>query len=152
MFRGQYEHTLDSKGRVSVPARFREQLGELDITSDSADRVILTRSFHQCLVAYPYDKWLRFEEKIRALPQFDPSVQRLKRVYVAGAIECMFDKHGRLGVPQSMREFADLSDKVVWIGQLDTMELWSAPRWETAQQEAMADPKALAQAMADFGL
>lgn len=152
MFRGHYEHVLDAKGRVSLPARFREVLSDLDITDAGADRIILTRTFQKCLVAYPYDKWLRFEEKVRRLPQFDPSVQRLKRVYVAGAIECTLDKQGRLLVPAMMREFADLGERVVWVGQLDTIELWDHAHWQTALDEAMANPKSLAQSMADFGL
>jgi MraZ protein len=104
------------------------------------------------LVLYPLDKWLNFEEKIRQLPQFDPRVQQLKRVYVAGAIECTIDGNGRLLVPQSMREFAGLERDVVWVGQLDTMELWSSARWTAAMDEAMQDPQGLAEAMASLGL
>ncbi|MEZ4461157.1 MAG: division/cell wall cluster transcriptional repressor MraZ [bacterium] len=148
MFRGQFEHTMDGKGRCSLPARFRETLGELDPTGTNADRVILTRTFQKCLVLYPMDKWLNFEEKIQKLPQFDPRVQQLKRVYIAGAIECTIDGNGRLLVPQSMREFADLERDVVWVGQLDTMELWSASRWNSAVEDALQDPKGLAEAMA----
>ncbi len=150
MFRGQYDHTLDAKGRVSLPARFREVLSEE--SSPAADRVILTRTFQKCLVLYPFKQWTEFEERIRSLPQFDPAVQRLKRVYIAGAIECSLDKHGRILVPASMREFADLSRDVVWVGQLETVELWSQLRWQNAVDEALEDPKGLAQAMADLGL
>lgn len=152
MFRGQYEHTMDAKGRVSLPARFREVLTDLDPTGDSGDRVILTRTFQKCLVLYPLDKWLNFEEKIRQLPQFDPRVQQLKRVYIAGAVECSLDSHGRILVPQGMREFADFDREVVWIGQLDTMELWSKGRWDNAIEDAMQDPKGLAESMAELGL
>lgn len=152
VFRGQYQHSIDAKGRVSLPAKFRETLAELDITASANDRIILTQTFHQCLVAYPYDRWLRFEEKIRQLPQFDPNVIRLKRVYVAGAIECTLDGHGRLLVPQAMRDFASLEGQVVWVGQLDTIELWSSDRWQDATNNALQDPKALADAMAQFGL
>ena len=152
VFRGQYQHSIDAKGRVSLPAKFRENLAELDITAQASDRIILTRTFHQCLVAYPYDRWLRFEEKIRQLPQFDPNIIRLKRVYVAGAIECTLDGHGRLLVPQTMRDYAELEGQVMWVGQLDTIELWSSKRWQDAVDDALSDPKALAQAMAQFGL
>lgn len=151
MFRGQFEHTLDGKGRCSLPARFRETLSEIDATGNG-DRVILTRTFQKCLVLYPMDKWLNFEEKIRQLPQFDPRVQQLKRVYIAGAIECTIDGNGRLLVPQSMRDFAGLEREVVWVGQLDTMELWSSARWNSAVDEALQDPKGLAEAMASLGL
>ena len=152
MFRGQYEHTMDAKGRVSIPARFRDVLSERAVDGEGAARVILTRTFQKCLVLYPLDHWLSFEEKVRQLPQFDPSVQQLKRVYVAGAVECSLDKHGRLLVPAPMRGFADLDRDVVWVGQLDTMELWSGPRWTAAVDDALQDPKSLAEAMASLGL
>lgn len=150
MFRGQYDHTLDTKGRVSLPARFREVLSEESI--DAADRVILTRTFQKCLVVYPFQQWTEFEDRIRKLPQFDPAVQRLKRVYIAGAVECSLDKHGRILVPSTMREYADLLRDVVWVGQLETIELWSQTRWQAAMDEALEDPKGLSQAMADLGL
>ena len=152
MFRGQYEHTMDGKGRVSVPARFREVLAELDVTGENADRIILTRTFEQCLVVYPMDQWLNFEEKIRKLPQFNPHVQRLKRVYVAGAVEASIDSHGRLLVPQAMRDFAQLARNCVWVGQLDTIELWAQESWQGAVDAALQDPQELSKAMADLGL
>ena len=150
MFRGQFDHTLDAKGRVSLPARFREVLS--NGSDATTDRVILTRTFQKCLVLYAYDEWLDFEERIRQLPQFDPAVQRLKRVYIAGAIECSLDSHGRILVPNSMRQFAELERDVVWVGQLDTAELWAAPRWQSAVEDAMEDPKGLAQAMSELGI
>lgn len=152
MFRGQYEHTMDGKGRISVPARFREVLTELDVTGESADRIILTRTFEQCLVVYPIDQWLNFEEKIRNLPQFNPHVQRLKRVYVAGAVEGSIDSHGRLLVPRSMRDYAALDRNCVWVGQLDTFELWSEQSWQGAVDAALQDPQELSEAMAELGL
>lgn len=151
MFRGQYEHTMDAKGRISLPARFREVLANHD-PSGEGERVILTRTFQKCLVLYPLDQWLNFEEKVRALPQFDPNVQQLKRVYIAGASECSLDSHGRILVPQSMREFAQLEREVVWVGQLDTMELWSGSRWSAVVEDALQDPKGLAEAMSELGL
>ena len=93
-----------------------------------------------------------FRRKDSPAPQFNPQVQQLKRVYIAGAIECTIDGNGRLLVPQSMREFADLERDVVWVGQLDTMELWSASRWNAAVDDALQDPKGLAEAMASLGL
>lgn len=152
MFRGQYEHTMDGKGRISVPARFREVLAERDLTGENVDRIILTRTFEQCLVVYPVDKWMAFEEKIRGLPQFNPNVQRLKRVYIAGAVEVSIDSHGRLLVPQSMREFAALERGCVWVGQLDTIELWSQEKWQGAVDEALENPEDLSAAMAELGL
>ena len=152
MFRGQYEHTMDAKGRVSLPARFREVLAEMDVDGRNADRVILTRSFENSLELYPYDKWLNFEQDVQELPRFDRTVKRIKKVLVASAVEVTLDSHGRLLVPQSMRKFADLDRDVVWVGQLDTVELWSRERWEAAVDDALGDPEDLQQAAAEFGL
>jgi MraZ protein len=152
MFRGQYEHTMDSKGRVSLPARYREVLAEMDVDGQNADRVILTRNFENSLELYPYDKWLNFEQRVRELPQFDPNVQRIKKVLVAGAVEVSLDSHGRILVPQLMRQFAGLEREVTWVGQLDTVQLWAANRWSEAVDDALDNPEDLQAAAAEFGL
>jgi MraZ protein len=152
MFRGQYEHTMDSKGRVSLPARYREVLAEMDVDGQNADRVILTRNFENSLELYPYDKWLNFEQRVRELPQFDPNVQRIKKVLVAGAVEVSLDSHGRILVPQLMRQFAGLEREVTWVGQLDTVQLWAANRWSEAVNDALDNPEDLQAAAAEFGL
>lgn len=152
MFRGQYEHTMDSKGRVSLPARYREVLAEMDVEGQNADRVILTRNFENSLELYPYDKWLNFEQRVRELPQFDPNVQRIKKVLVAGAVEVSLDSHGRILVPQPMRQFAGLEREVTWVGQLDTVQLWAKNRWSEAVDQALDNPEDLQAAAAEFGL
>lgn len=152
MFRGQYEHTMDAKGRVSLPARYREVLTEMDVEGRNAGRVILTRNFEKSLELYPLDKWLNFEEKVRSLPQFDPYVQRVLRVFVAGAVECTLDSHGRLLVPKSMREFASLERDIVWVGQLEKIQMWSKPSWDSAVDAALEDTDELRQKVAEFGL
>lgn len=152
MFRGQYEHTMDAKGRVSLPARYREVLAEMDVEGKNADRIILTRNFEKSLELYPLDKWLNFEEKVRSLPQFDPYVQRVLRVFIAGAVECSLDSHGRLLVPKSMREFASLEREVVWVGQLEKVQIWSKASWEGALDAALENTEELQQKVAEFGL
>lgn len=152
MFRGQYEHTMDAKGRVSLPARYREVLTEMDVEGKNAGRVILTRNFEKSLELYPLDKWLNFEEKVRSLPQFDPYVQRVLRVFIAGAVECTLDSHGRLLVPKSMREFATLEREVVWVGQLEKVQMWSKQSWDSAVDAALEDTDELRQKVAEFGL
>lgn len=152
MFRGQYEHTMDAKGRVSLPARYREVLAEMDPDGSNADRVILTRTFDKSLELYPVDRWTAFEEKVRSLPQFEPSVKQLMRVYVAGAVECSLDSHGRLLIPQPMRQWGGLEREVVWVGQLDKAQLWAKNRWDAAVEDALEDAEALQQKVAEFGL
>lgn len=83
LFRGLHEYTIDQKGRVSLPVKFRDVLA-----AANDERLIITTSIDQCLVAYPMAEWLAFEARLAALPQFDPNVLKLKRLYVAGATEC----------------------------------------------------------------
>lgn len=155
MFRGIYEHTLDSKGRVAVPRRFRDALP----SGEGQLEVMLTRGLHRCLVLYPMDRWTAFEQRIMSRSQFDLHVIRVKRIFVAGATECAFDAQGRILVPPVMREFAGLDKQVVWVGQLDTVELWDAQAWSEAYQTALSSPEAaltfddrFAEALAQLGL
>ncbi|PIV98784.1 MAG: division/cell wall cluster transcriptional repressor MraZ [Deltaproteobacteria bacterium CG_4_9_14_3_um_filter_63_12] len=132
MFRGTFEHTLDAKGRISVPRKYREEL-----TEGSEQEVMLTRGLHRCLVLYPMARWAEFEERILTRSQFDLQVIRAKRIFVAGATECPLDGQGRILCPPSMRQYAKLDKDVVWVGQLDTIELWSAEEWERVREAAL---------------
>lgn len=153
MFRGRYEHALDAKGRTSLPSRFREVLAERG--GDAGPRLVLTTGLDPCLVAYPMDEWLAFEERLAAFPQFDPTVAMLRRIYVSGAIECELDKLGRLLIPQSLREHADLGRNVLWAGMGRHVELWSKERFEALQQKVAADEDlraSMASRLAELGL
>ena len=135
MFRGQFVHSIDAKGRTSLPARFREVL--LD---GGARAFILTPAlFDPCLHLYPMRGWEEFEKRIAALPRFDPHVVRLKRMYVSAAVECELDRTGRVLVPQPLRERAELDKDVLWAGAGQLLELWSKTRWE--QAHAMTEPE-----------
>ncbi len=150
MFRGQYEHTIDAKGRTSVPARFREVLA-----AGGDGRLVLTTGLDPCVVAYPMQEWLAFEERLARLPQFDPSVQMLRRIYVSGAVECEVDKVGRILVPQTLRRHADLAREVLWAGMGRHVELWSRERFETMRAEVLGDEAQraeVARRLAELGL
>ncbi len=150
MFRGRFEHTIDAKGRTSLPAKFRDTL------CDSAGgRFVLTTSLEPCLVAYPLAEWTRFEERLAALPQMDPSVVMLRRIYVSGAIECEVDKVGRVVVPQPLRAHAGLKREVIWAGMGRQLELWSKKRFESLVDQVLDDEKKkreMAQRLAELGL
>jgi MraZ protein len=92
MFRGRYEHTIDGKGRTSLPARYRDAL-----EANGERRIVLTSALDPCLVAYAMQEWTAFEERLGKLPQFDRAVQKLKRIYVSGAVECERKVRGALG-------------------------------------------------------
>lgn len=169
MFRGLHEHTIDAKGRVSLPQRFRELLdrnsghaearrgaGADDTDDDNATgndpSLIITTGIDKCLVAYPKAEWEAFEARLAALPQFDPAVVQVKRIYVAGATECPIDKHGRLLIPPMLREYAGLGRDAVFAGMVATIEIWSKETWTEQSRLSRSDRQAVAQKLAELGL
>ena len=120
MFMGEYNHTIDAKGRLIIPAKFRETLGE---------EFILTRGLDGCLSIYPMDEWKSFEEKLKALPRTDKNARAFLRFFVAGATSCELDRQGRILVPSTLREFAGLEKEVVLTGSLTRIEIWSKEKW-----------------------
>ncbi len=132
MFRGHYEHTIDAKGRTSLPARFRHAL------PDPGDpRLVIAKSIRDaCLDVWPLAAWEELEGKVAGVNRWDPDIVLFRRRYLSAAVEAEVDAHGRVLVPQSMREFASLAKEVLWAGVGTTMELWSRKRWEASLQLA----------------
>ena len=141
MFMGEYNHTIDAKGRLIIPARFRELLGE---------EFILTKGLDGCLSIYPLDEWNAFETKLRALPLTNKNARTFTRFFVAGATNCELDKQGRILVPQSLREFAGLENEVVLTGNLDRIEIWSKEKW--SENCDYGDMDNIAESMQDMGI
>jgi MraZ protein len=138
MFRGQFLHTIDRKGRVSLPARFRAALRR-----KSRARCILTPApFDRCLHLHALPAWEKLENKIAELPALDQNIVRFRRVYVSAAIECELDRAGRVLIPSHLRAYAQLQKDVLWAGMGTSVELWAKEHWEAAlaatpeQQEA----------------
>jgi MraZ protein len=128
MFRGHYEHSIDAKGRTSLPARFRHVLAAVDM------RLVITPALaDQCLDVYPMQAWEQFEAKVAQLPKWDRDTVLLRRRYVSAAVECELDRHGRVLIPQHLREHAALGKEVLWAGVGTTMELWSRSAWTDSQ-------------------
>ena len=123
MFRGRFENTIDAKGRISVPSKFREVL-----SANYDERLIIT-NFDGCLWAYPFKEWRIIEEKVSALPQFKAEVRALQRVFISAASECPIDKQGRMVIPPSLREYAGIEREVVFVGMVQRIEIWSKSRW-----------------------
>ena len=147
MFRGRFEHSVDGKGRTSLPAKFREILA-----SRGDERLVFAPGLERCIVAYPHAEWSRFEERLLSMPQFDPSVVRLKRLVVSGAVECSADRQGRLLVPPALRSHAALRRDVVWAGMVGHVELWSKELWHEATAASSEELARLAKALGDMGL
>ncbi len=154
MFRGLHEHTMDAKGRLSLPSRFRDVLTQRADPDrpDDAECLIITTGIDRCLVAYPPAEWRAFETRLAGLSQFDPAVVQLKRIYVAGATECPIDKNGRLVVPPMLREYAELKTETVWAGMVTTIEIWAKERWNEQQAASRQDRTAIARALTELGL
>jgi MraZ protein len=129
MFRGQFVHSVDAKGRISLPARFRDVL-----LADKDARFVLTPAlFDPCLHLYPMAAWEEFEQKVSELPSLDSNAVRFRRMYVSAAVECELDKAGRVLVPPHLRERAQLDkSEALWAGMGRILELWSRARWDAA--------------------
>lgn len=136
---GQYAHNIDAKGRLFIPARLREELGQT---------FHVTVGMDHCLSIYSDESWAAFTDKVRSLPY---SKAKALRPLFANAVDCEPDGQGRILIPAKLREYAGLQKEVVVIGSFDRAEIWNAERW--AREEAMAfDSGALEQAMEEMGL
>ena len=128
MFRGQFTHSIDAKGRVAVPSRFRDSLA-----ASADNRLVLTPAlFDPCIHVFPVRAWEEFEAKVAQMKQFDANAVRLRRLYVSAAVDCELDKQGRLLVPPQLREHASLAKEVLWAGVGNKAELWATERWSAA--------------------
>ncbi|MBE3592835.1 MAG: division/cell wall cluster transcriptional repressor MraZ [Thermoanaerobacter sp.] len=121
MLMGQYEHTIDSKGRVIIPAKFREEL---------RDRFVLTKGLDNCLFVYSLDEWKNIEAKLKTLPLTKKDARAFTRFFLAGAVECEIDKQGRILIPANLREHAKIEKDVIFIGVSTRVEIWSKEVWE----------------------
>ena len=124
MFRGRHEHSIDGKGRLSIPSKFREVLGER-YTPD----ILIVTNFDRCLVAYPHEEWEALERKAASLSQVKEVVRSFQRYFISSATECTLDAQGRILLPPTLRDYAGLTRDVVILGMLKKMEIWAKDRW-----------------------
>jgi MraZ protein len=135
MFRGSSLHTIDSKGRIIVPARFREI-----IKADDNNGVMISR-MDSGLVAYTHTEWRKIETRILSLAEKSDNMRRFRRVFIGGAFECTYDKQGRILIPPMLRQYAELSREIVLVGVLDHFEIWSREKWEKENLHMEKDMK-----------
>jgi MraZ protein len=147
VFRGRYEHTIDAKGRTSLPARYRDVL-----TTLGERRIVVTSALDPCLVTYTMPEWTSFEEKLSKLPQFDRAVQKLKRIYVSGAVDVEVDPSGRILIPPTLRDYASLKKDVVWAGAGKYAELWDKKSWGTHFETTDDERREISARLAELGL
>lgn len=141
MFMGEYNHTIDTKGRLIIPSKFRDLLG---------DEFIVTKGLDGCLFVFPKNEWQLIEEKLRTLPLSNKSARKFTRFLVAGATTCELDKQGRILLPQVLRDFAQLEKDVVLAGNLNRVEIWNKAKW--TEDNAYDDMDDIAEQMMDLGL
>ena len=146
MFRGRYEHTIDSKGRVSLPARFREVL------KDKYDDQLIITNFDGCLVAYPDEEWRVIEEKVSSLSMVKKEVKSFQRFFISGATECSIDKQGRILIPSGLRKYAKLEKDIVFAGLTKKIEIWSKEMWEQEIVKVQEGFDDLSNPLAELGL
>lgn len=140
---GEYHHSLDEKGRMIVPAKFREGLG---------DRCVVTRGLDRCLFMYPLSEWRIVEEKLKQLPLTQRDARAFTRFFFSGATDVELDKQGRIMLPASLREYAGFEKEIVVIGVSTRVELWSKEVWEEYMEEAEASFETIAEKIVDLGI
>lgn len=130
MLIGEFEHTLDTKGRISMPAKLKKDIG---------DSFILTKGLDGCLFAFSMEEWLNFETKLKTLPLSDKNSRNFVRFFLSGATECEIDKQGRFLIPNNLREAANLKKEAVIIGVGTRIEIWDKSTWNLKDEEISAD-------------
>ncbi len=143
VFTGEYHHALDGKGRVIIPSRLREGLG---------DSFVITRGLDHCLFVYPNSEWVRLEQKMKQLPFTRRDSRAFMRLFFSGAMEVEADKQGRVLIPQNLREYAGIEKDVMFIGVSNRVEIWSEPAWKKYFGEADGNYEELAEKLVDFDL
>jgi MraZ protein len=142
VFTGEYRHSVDEKGRVAVPARFRAQL---------ADGAVVSRWIDRCLAIFPRSEWERLSERVAGLPIADPGSRAFQRFLFGGAVEAELDRQGRIVLPAYLREWAELEAEAVVVGSRDHAEIWAPARWAAVRRE-LEDPDALARHLTGLGI
>jgi len=143
MFTGEYQHTLDGKGRVIIPSRLRDGLGE---------RFVVTRGLDHCLFVYPSSEWVRLEQKLKQLPFTKRDSRAFSRLFFSGAMEVETDKQGRVLIPLNLREYAGIEKDVMFIGVSNRVEVWSEEAWRDYFGQANENYEELAEKLVDFDL
>ena len=143
MFIGEYEHSIDAKGRVIMPVKLRDDIGE---------RFIITKGLDGCLFAYSQNEWTNFEEKLKSLPLTNKNARDFVRFFLSGAVECEIDKQGRFLIPANLREYATLEKDAVIIGVGTRIEIWNKANWKQYSSDENISADEIAENMTMLGI
>ncbi|MGV3464268.1 MAG: division/cell wall cluster transcriptional repressor MraZ [Heyndrickxia sp.] len=143
MFMGEYQHNIDTKGRIIIPAKFRELLGET---------FVITRGLDRCLFGYPVEEWKQVEEKLKALPLTKKDARAFTRFFFSGASESELDKQGRINIPTPLVDYAQLEKECVILGVSNRIEIWSKDLWEDYFEESEESFAEIAENMIGFDI
>ena len=143
MLIGEYEHSLDSKGRLIMPSKLREDIGE---------KFIVTKGLDGCLFGFSKHEWTNFEEKLKTLPLTNKNARDFVRFFLSGATECEIDKQGRFLIVANLRQYASMEKDVVIIGVGTRIEIWNKQKWEEYNSEENISADAIAENMTLLGI
>lgn len=143
MFIGQYEHSIDAKGRIAVPSKFRHAI---------TGGAVITKGLDGCVFVFPAEKWRKMAQNIGQLPLTRSSARLYSRLILSGATEVEFDKQGRIVLPSYLREFANLKSHAIVIGVYDRVEIWNKAQWKKAISKVEDKAGEIAEQLSDLGI
>lgn len=143
MFIGEYYYNLDAKGRMAIPSKIRNQVGET---------LIITRGLDSCLFLYEKKDWEQLAEKIKNLPLSQANSRAFARLMLAGAMEVTIDNQGRILIPDYLRNYADLKKKIVLVGVYDRLEIWDEDNWNTYKNKTERESSEIAEKLSQLGI
>lgn len=143
MLMGEFQHNIDAKGRIIIPAKLREDLGA---------KFVITRGLDGCVFGYPLDNWEKIQEKLKQLPLAKKEARAFTRFFYSAAAEVEIDKQGRINIPSTLVDYANLEKECLVLGVSDRIEIWSKARWESVSSEIEESFEEIAEDMLDFGL
>ena len=148
LFSGKYYYTVDPKGRIIIPAPFREI-----ISSNYSTKLYITNDpFERCLSIYPLEEWNKLQDTVRTKPKSDKAIKYFRRRVIASAIEIEIDKQGRVLIPAALREDARINSDVVIVGQLESIEIWDREEWDSLSDPSKVDKDAIEAGLTTHGL
>lgn len=143
MLMGEFQHNIDAKGRIIIPAKLRENLGA---------KFVITRGLDGCVFGYPLENWEKIQEKLKQLPLAKKEARAFTRFFYSAAAEAEIDKQGRINIPSTLVDYANLEKECLVLGVSDRIEIWSKTKWESVSSEIEESFEEIAEDMLDFGL